>query len=170
MDLLDKQALEEKVKTCAAEAMQKASTAPCLACKTGTGTPHAFVFAKSEAVPGAQVMKYSDFGSLAVPICDKCIADYQRPIQSKNKLAFRISLPLAVVLLGLGLINLAGFREVFLGAAALAGLIALGSLLASRLTGNSRIAGQQKAYKLFQKELESRGFNDFWTAIEFPPH
>jgi hypothetical protein len=169
MDLLDKQALEEKVKACAAEAMHNASTAPCMACKTETGSPHAFVFAKSEAVPGAQVIKYSDFGSLAVPICERCIAVFQHPIQLKNKLALWISLPLAVVFAFLGLINLAGLGEVFLGAAAIAGLISLVSFLASRQTANARIAGQQKACSLFRKELESRGFTIFWTAMEFNP-
>jgi hypothetical protein len=169
MELLDKQALDEKVKGCAAEAMQKASTAPCMACKTETGTPHAFVFAKSEADPGAHVIKYRDFGSLAVPICEKCIKDYQRPIQSRNTLIFWIAFPLTVLLVILGLINLEGLQEVLLGMAAIAGLFIVYTFFWSRHVSKSRIAGQEKALTLFRKELESRGFSDFWTAIEFDP-
>jgi hypothetical protein len=169
MDLLDKQALEDKVKACAAEAMHNASVATCMACKTETGTPHAFVFATTEATSSVHVIKYKDFGSLAVPICEKCIVEYQRPIQTRNTLIFWISMPLAVLFVVLALINLEGSQEVFWAMAAVAGLFAVFTFFWSRHVAKSRIAGQEKALTLFRKELESRGFTHFWTAIEFDP-
>ncbi|MBN2085577.1 MAG: hypothetical protein JW748_10175 [Anaerolineales bacterium] len=119
--------------------------------------------------PIHRVIKYSDFGSLAVPICERCIAEYQRPIQTRNKAIFWISMPLAVLFIVFALKNLEGLQEVFWAMAAIAGLFAVYTFFWSRHVAKSRIAGQEKALTLFRKDLESRGFTDFWTGIEFDP-
>src|SRR4030042_2585252 len=146
MDIMEIQALEERSKAVAAEAMQNASAAPCMACKRETGKPYAFAFAISHPEPGAKVIKYSDFGSLAIPLCDMCVYDFQQQELKKFRLAFWIGLPLAVLLITLGFLIGGDLRDMFLAAAALAGIFAVGSLLMSARRSKTRISGQQKAF------------------------